>query len=76
MLALLFVNITKGIKMKRFPHSKYTHAVTNFSLTVTWNDGMVEDLTESLPESLLNEIEQHLVDMDDLRTQNPLGYGV
>ena len=36
---------------------------------------MVEDLTESLPESLLNEIEQHLVDMDDLRTQNPLGYG-
>jgi len=76
MLALLFVNITQGIKMTRFPHSKYTHSITNFSLTVTWNDGMVEDLTESLPESLLNEIEQHLVDMDDLRTQNPLGYGV
>jgi len=37
---------------------------------------MVEDLTQSLPESLLNKIEQHLVDMDDLRTQNPSGYGL
>ena len=62
--------------MKREPHSKYTHAIVGFKLTVTWNDGIVEDLTPHLPEYLLKEIEQHLVDMDDLRTQDPATYSM
>jgi hypothetical protein len=62
------------LEMKREPHSKFTFAITEFNLTVTWNDGEVEDLTPHLPESLLTEIEQYLVDLDDLRTQNPEAY--
>jgi uncharacterized protein (UPF0548 family) len=61
-------------KMKRDPHSKFTFAITEFKLQATWNDGVVEDLTRSLPESLLAEIEQYLTDMDDLRTQDPESY--
>ena len=61
--------------MKRDPHSKFTFAITEFKLQATWNDGVVEDLTRSLPESLLAEIEQYLTDMDDLRTQDPESYG-
>lgn len=61
--------------MKRDPHSKFTFAITEFRLLATWNDGVVEDLTQSLPEALLEEIEQHLIDMDDLRTQDPESYG-
>ena len=75
MLALLLENFTEGIQMNREPHSKYTHAILNYRLSVVWNDGLVEDLTPDLPETLRNEIEQHLTDMDDLRTQNPLEYG-
>ena len=61
--------------MKRDPHSKFTFAITEFKLQATWNDGVVEDLTRSLPESLLAENEQYLTDMDDLRTQDPESYG-
>lgn len=61
--------------MKRDPHSKFTFVITEFKLQATWNDGVVEDLTRSLPESLLAEIEQYLTDMDDLRTQDPESYG-
>lgn len=60
--------------MKREPHSKYTFAITEFKLEAKWNDGKVEDLTLFLPESLLNEIEQYLTDMDDLRTQDNEAY--
>ena len=60
--------------MKREPHSKYTHAITDCKIIVTWNDGEVEDLSRDLPESLRNELEQHLVDMDDLRSQDPESY--
>ena len=60
--------------MKREPHSKYTHAIVEVKLTVTWNDGIVEDLTPHLPEYLLKEIEAYLSEMDDLRTQNPEDY--
>ena len=63
------------LEMKREPHSKYTFAITEFKLQATWNDGVLEDLTPCLPEYLLKEIEQHLTDMDDLRTQDPEQYG-
>jgi hypothetical protein len=62
------------IKMKREPHSKYTFAITEFKLQVTWNDGVVEDLTPHLPPELQANIEEYLVEMDDLRTQNPATY--
>jgi hypothetical protein len=32
---------------------------------------LVEDMTIYLPPEVLNGIEEFLVDMDDLRTQNP-----
>jgi hypothetical protein len=60
--------------MQREPHSKYTHAIHSYKLTVVWNDGLVEDLTPDLPETLRNEIEQYMTDLDDLRTQNPVDY--
>jgi hypothetical protein len=65
---------TRRIKMKREPHSKYTFAITEFKLQVTWNDGIVEDLTPHLPPELQANIEEYLVEMDDLRTQNPATY--
>jgi hypothetical protein len=58
-------------KMKREPHSKYTHAITDFRLQVVWKDGLVEDMTIYLPPEVLHGIEEFLVDMDDLRTQQP-----
>jgi hypothetical protein len=65
---------TRRSKMKREPHSKYTHAIVEVKLTVTWNDGIVEDLTPHLPPELQANIEEYLVEMDDLRTQNPANY--
>lgn len=60
--------------MKREPHSKYTHAIVEVKLTVTWNDGIVEDLTPHLPPELQANIEEYITEMDDLRTQNPQAY--
>ena len=60
--------------MKREPHSKYTHAITDFRLQVVWNDDRTEDLTPHLPPALLAEIEAYLSEMDDLRTQDPFEY--
>jgi hypothetical protein len=60
--------------MKREPHSKYTFAITDFKLLVTWNDGNTEDLSVTLPDYLLGEIERYLAEMDDLRTENPAEY--
>ena len=57
--------------MKREPHSKYTYAITDFRLQVVWNDGLVEDMTIYLPPEVLDGINEFLVDMDDLRTQQP-----
>lgn len=62
--------------MKREPHSKYTHAIVEVKLTVTWNDGVVEDLTPHLPPELQSNIEEYLVEMDDLRTQDPVTYNM
>jgi hypothetical protein len=64
--------------MNRTPHSKYTHAIVDCKLTVTWNDGETEDLSPTLPDYLREEIERYLDEMDDLRTQgdyelNPTG---
>jgi hypothetical protein len=61
--------------MKRDPHSKYTFAITDCRILATWNDGVVEDLTASLPDYLREEIERYLDEMDDLRTQDPNAYG-
>jgi hypothetical protein len=61
--------------MKREPHSKFTFAITDCKLLATWNDGVVEDLSASLPDYLREEIERYLDEMDDLRTQNPEEYG-
>jgi hypothetical protein len=55
--------------MEREPHSKYTHAIVDCKLTVTWNDGVTEDLSPTLPDYLREEIERYLDEMDDLRTQ-------
>ena len=60
--------------MKREPHSKYPNGIVNWELKVTWNDGEVEVMSASLHESLRNEIEQHLVDLEDLRAQDPDNY--
>lgn len=57
--------------MKREPHSKYTHAITDFKLHVVWNDDLIEDMTIYLPPAVLQGIEEFLGEMDDLRTQNP-----
>lgn len=62
--------------MNREPHSKYTHAIVDCKIIVTWNDGRVEDLSVDLPEYLREEIEQHLDELDDLRTQNPDDYAM
>ena len=57
--------------MKREPHSKYTHAITDCKIIVTWNDGETEDLSVDLPEYLREQIEQYLDELDDLRSQDP-----
>jgi hypothetical protein len=62
--------------MKREPHSKFTHAIVDCKLTVTWNDGKVEDLSASLPEYLREEIERYLDELDDLRTESPADYAM
>ncbi len=62
--------------MKREPHSKYTHAITDCKLVVTWNDGAVEDLSPTLPDYLREEIERYLNEMEDLRTQHPEDYSL
>ena len=60
--------------MTRDPHSKYTFAITDCRLLVTWNDGKVEDLSPTLPEYLREEIERYLDEMDGLRTERPDEY--
>jgi hypothetical protein len=62
--------------MKREPHSKYTHAITDCKLVITWNDGAVEDLAPTLPDYLREEIERYLDEMEDLRTQHPEDYSL
>jgi len=62
--------------MKREPHSKFTHAIVDCKLTVTWNDGKVEDLSATLPEYLREEIERYLDELDDLRTEYPADYAM
>ena len=60
--------------MNREPHSKYEHGIVKWELRVTWSDGEVEVMSASLHESLRSEIEQHLVDLEDLRAQNEAAY--
>lgn len=60
--------------MKRYAHSKYTFAITDFKLLVTWNDGKIDDLSATLPDYLREEIERYLDEMDGLRTERPDEY--
>jgi hypothetical protein len=60
--------------LKREPHSKYPDGIVKWELRFTWDDGQVEVMARSLPESLRKEIEQHLVDCEDLRAQDPEDY--
>lgn len=48
--------------------------VMKWELRVSWSDGEVEVMNKSLPESLLKEIQQHIVDLEDLREQDPEMY--
>lgn len=48
--------------------------VIKWELRVSWSDGEVEVMNKSLPESLLKEIQQHIVDLEDLREQDPEMY--
>jgi len=69
-----YENIEGRTTMKREPHSKYTFAITDCKLLVTWNDGKIEDLSPTLPDYLREEIERYLDEMDDLRTDRPDEY--
>jgi len=60
--------------MNREPHSKYEHGIVHWELRITWSDGEVEVMSASLHDSLRNEIEQHIVDLEDLRAQDPDNY--
>jgi hypothetical protein len=60
--------------MNREPHSKYEHGIVKWELRVTWSDGEVEVMSASLHDSLRSEIEQHIVDLEDLRAQNEAAY--
>ena len=60
--------------MNREPHSRYPNGIVKWELRITWDDGEVEVMSASLHESLRNEIEQHLVDLEDLRAENPEEY--
>ena len=60
--------------MNREPHSKYEHGIVNWEVRVTWSDGEVEVMQNSLPECVKTEIEQHIVDLEDLRANDPEYY--
>lgn len=48
--------------------------VTKWELRLTWSDGEVETMCKSLPEPVFNEIQQHIVDLEDLREHDPEMY--
>lgn len=59
--------------MKRSPRSE-EFGIVDCKITITWNDGCVEDLSPDLPEYLREEIERYLDELDDLRNQDPEDY--
>lgn len=59
--------------MNREPHSKYEHGITKFEVRIYWDD-QTEVLSKSLPDSILKELEQYVIDLEDLRAQDPEGY--
>jgi hypothetical protein len=48
--------------------------IIDCKITITWSDGVVEDLSPDLPEHLREEIEAYLDELDDLRNQDPEDY--
>ena len=62
--------------MKREPHSKFDYAIKDCKIIITWNDGVVEDISPDLPEYLAEEIEKYLDELDDLRSCDPEDYNI
>ena len=50
------------------------YMITDCKVIITWNDGIVEDLSPDLPEYLAEEIEIYLDELDDLRNCDPDDY--
>lgn len=46
------------------------------TIKVKWNDGLEEDLSPDLPEYIVEQIEQYLDELEDLRNQAPQEYNV
>jgi len=55
-------------------HIEPSPKVVKWELKVTWSDGQVEVMHKSLPESVFKEIQQHIIDLEDLREQDPEVY--
>lgn len=59
--------------MKRESRSE-KYGIADCKVLITWNDGVVEDLSPDLPEYLAEEIELYLDELDDLRNCDPDDY--
>jgi len=59
--------------MNREPHSKYEHGIKKFEVRIYWDD-QTEVLRKTLPDSILRELEQYVIDLEDLRAQDPDNY--
>jgi hypothetical protein len=61
--------------MKREPRWSEYLGIVDCKITITWSDGVEEDLTPDLPEYLREEIECYLDELDELRnTSDPDDY--
>jgi|LauGreDrversion4_2_1035121.scaffolds.fasta_scaffold2257730_2 hypothetical protein len=53
--------------MKRKPTWEDYLGIVDCKVIITWSDGVVEDLSSDLPESLAEELECYLDELDELR---------
>ena len=53
--------------MKREPRWSEYLGITDCKVIITWSDGVVEDIGADLPESLGEELECYLDELDELR---------
>lgn len=59
--------------MKRDPTSN-DYTIVDCKITITWSDGITEDISADLPQYLGEEIEIYLDELDDLRSSEPEAY--